>query len=201
MTFPTREPNKSEASADETATLATLRLDFEECLRQLTALRDARQKGVDTKSWTLEDELNLETAENPIHDKLFDVCWRAADLRARSLEHMRTKATMLLDRCDEDIPDLQSRLAVSLCLDVLLIGCSFGEMGSRDVEPSIQQFPNLRGSSDHPLLATEPSARHPHLTSRWPRRSFPGTASLAAPSRASGFVPWPDSALARVESE
>jgi hypothetical protein len=123
----------------DTPSLDELFAKFRLLITELRVLQTTAQRLFGSADGATQLEQRLEAQQEPLHQALYEVCWAAAELEARTLRQLHAKAAMLLDRCDGDADDLESRLTLSVCRDVLsLTACTFAP-------PTVDTDPGAEG--------------------------------------------------------
>ena len=106
--------------APDTSNLTKLGCEYAGLQSQVKFLEEQQQRLWPGEAWTEEVEARCLRTTDPLKDRMVEIRWIAADLRATDLLGLQAKARMLQDIFYDDEPsDIRARLTLSLCQDLI----------------------------------------------------------------------------------
>lgn len=124
------------AGAPDTSNLAKLGWEYAGLQLQVKFLEDQQRRLWPGEAWTEEVEARCYRTVDPLKDRMVEIRWIAAELRATDLLGLQAKARMLQDIVDDDPGDIRARLTLSLCRDLISFPLSQASVSFSDIAHS-----------------------------------------------------------------
>jgi len=114
--------------------------------RQLKFLQEEEHRLWPGEAWTEDVEAQRARISDPMKDRMVEIRWIAARLRATDLLGLQAKATMLQDIIDDEADSIRAQLTLSLCRDLI----------SFPLHQNLISFPDIANLDDRCANLVEP---------------------------------------------